>query len=694
MISGEGIQGLKEYVAKNGYKGLPAIVPFLLMDEGVETHAQGGIVGEGQGEETGGLELQAEDEHYVHFIHPDGHRLSAAKAGLSPETLERFRGVKKYAEGGDVSLPVGMEPQNFTPLPNQTPAEPPPLSPEEQGAALRAAWGQEPGIDAVQPRGGQAPAAPATEAAPVESTEFTGRAAAEGETPFGLNAVWQGLKSDVGQGLKDWGTAADAMFPSNIGSKVFTPAGERLQASAAQGSTPEVPAQQGVPQYLARSQPEAPRAPAQQYAGPAMPQVPTLKPWGTGAAGEIASASKEAQAGIKAKAKVEEDFFLQMQQVQNEGVAESRVMFEKAKARYEKRQVEMDRMYEEVKNAKIDPNRFLDSKDTGQKILAGIGMLFSGMGSGLTGQPNMAMDVINRAIDRDIDAQKFNIHKNQNALSWYAQQTGNELQASSLLRAQLLDMVAGKIEGLKLGMNAATVAPAAQIASGQLRMQAAQLRQQVALQDLQGQQIQFDLRMKQYQMQMMQSMIGAGPGAGAQGNHTEFLRRGVMTGVFPMDKMAKEVVREPIIGPDGRPMIGPDGNVALKPPVETIRMFNDPERAREAQHVFTTAPTLKAAVQKIQSILRSNPSGTNWLQNPEANAMLKTEMAHVLVAYETMVNGMKRQPNAETIEVIKNATSTPGAITSSILGTSMASMETIMRQTDAMLNAYRESAWY
>jgi hypothetical protein len=141
-------------------------------------------------------------------------------------------------------------------------------------------------------------------------------------------------------------------------------------------------------------------------------------------------------------------------------------------------------------------------------------------------------------------------------------------------------------------------------------------------------------------------------------------------------------------------MIGADGNVMLKPPVTTLRMFNDPERAREAGHVFNTAPTLKAAIQNIEGILRANPTGTAWLQNPEANARLKTEMAHVLVAYETMVNGMKRQPNAETIEVIKNATNTPGGITSSVLGTSMASMETIKRQTDAMLQAYRESAWY
>jgi len=556
----------------------------------------------------------------------------------------------------------------------------PPPSPEEQRAALQASWGQEPGMDAAQPQGGPS--------AQPDSTEYTGAAAAEGQTPFGLDAMWQGLKSDVGQGLKDWGTAADAILPSKLGERYLTPVGEKL-------ATPPTPEAGPTPSYLLQPQgapPQAARPP--EAPAPRPPAMPTLKPWGTGAPQEIAAASKDFQAQSEVKAKAEQQFFLDAAKAQNQGAADSEKMYLDAKGRYESRQKTMDRMFEDVKNAKIDPNRFLESRDTGQKILAGIGMLFSGMGSGLTGQPNMAMDVINRAIDRDIDAQKFNIHKNQNALSWYAKQTGDELQASSLLRAQLLDTVAGKIEGMKLGMNAATVAPAAKMAVDQFRMQAAQLRQQVSLQELQGQQIQWDLRMKQYQMQMMQQMVGAGPGAGAQGNHTNFLRQGVTAGVFPMDKMAPETVREPILGPDGKPMIGADGNVMLKPPVTTLRMFNDPERAREAGHVFNTAPTLKDAIHSIQALIRANPTGTAWLQNPEANAKLKTEMAHVITAYETMVNGMKRQPNAETIDVIKQATANPGGITSTVFGTSMASMETILRQTDSMLRAYRESAWY
>ena len=47
-----------------------------------------------------------------------------------------------------------------------------------------------------------------------------------------------------------------------------------------------------------------------------------------------------------------------------------------------------------------------ESKALGNKLLAGIGLALSGIGSGLTGQPNLAMDMLQKTIDRSIEAQK------------------------------------------------------------------------------------------------------------------------------------------------------------------------------------------------------------------------------------------------------------------------------------------------
>jgi hypothetical protein len=639
-LGAEGIQALMDRVAKDGYKGLPAIVPFLLADQmgGPEKHAQGGIAGEQ---------------------------------------------VQRFADGG---VPA---PMNFTPTPPPyTPGEMPPPTVEEQRMALG--------------YGRPAPYMPPT--TPYDSVENTGVAAAEGQTPVGLGTGWDavkdGVKADVAQGLKGYGELADNVLPSNLGTKYLKPAGEALSAPP-RGDLGDQPAADGPPYMgagsLAYGQPQGltrpTSAPAQDVA-PAPPALPQLKPWGVGAPQAIAAGEKMAGEGLKQKAKIEQDFFNQMGELQRHAADGAASISAQSQERYRQRTAISDKMERDLLDAKVNPNQFFESKDTGQKILAGIGMLFSGIGAGLTGQPNLAMDVINRAIDRDIDSQKFNINKNQNYLSYYVKKTGDDLTAAHYMKADLLDSVAAQIKAKEFGMQASSVGPLAQIAYGQLKMQAARERQTAAFQELQGQQVQWDLRMKQYQMEMMQRMVGAGPGAGAKGDHTNFLRQGVTSGVFPMDKMAPETVREPIIGPDGRPQVGADGQVLLKPAVTTLRMYNDPERAREAGHIFNTAPTLKAAVQRIEATLRAHPTGTEWLQDPQANAALKTDLAHVYVAYETMVNGLKRQPNDTTINVIKDATSKPGSITSSILGTSMASMDTIIKQTDAMLQSYRDAAWY
>jgi hypothetical protein len=72
-------------------------------------------------------------------------------------------------------------------------------------------------------------------------------------------------------------------------------------------------------------------------------------------------------------------------------------------AKHQEKDQELEKAFAE---SKIDPQRMLHNMNTGGKILTGIGMILSGMGSGTTGQPNLAMGVLNKAIDADIDAQK------------------------------------------------------------------------------------------------------------------------------------------------------------------------------------------------------------------------------------------------------------------------------------------------
>jgi hypothetical protein len=59
-----------------------------------------------------------------------------------------------------------------------------------------------------------------------------------------------------------------------------------------------------------------------------------------------------------------------------------------------------------AQKAAIDPNNYLKKMGVGERAMTAIGLLISGAGAGLTGQPNLANEMLQKNIDRDIAAQK------------------------------------------------------------------------------------------------------------------------------------------------------------------------------------------------------------------------------------------------------------------------------------------------
>lgn len=72
-------------------------------------------------------------------------------------------------------------------------------------------------------------------------------------------------------------------------------------------------------------------------------------------------------------------------------------------------------------------------KSTLGKIGTLFGLLAGGVGSGLTGQPNMLMEMMNKEIDRDIDKQKTNV---ANKASFYSAQFNHNLQNAQAQNTQ------------------------------------------------------------------------------------------------------------------------------------------------------------------------------------------------------------------------------------------------------------------
>ena len=125
-----------------------------------------------------------------------------------------------------------------------------------------------------------------------------------------------------------------------------------------------------------------------------------------------------------------------------------------------------DNTANEVAQGKIDPHNWWNSKSTGSKILTAIGMLFAGAGAGVSGHPEMVGNIINSAIDRDIQSQKDNLNNKNTLLSKYLEMYHDMPQAEQATRLTLGAVTEGLInqQAAKLGsqnaINAATMANA------------------------------------------------------------------------------------------------------------------------------------------------------------------------------------------------------------------------------------------
>lgn len=94
---------------------------------------------------------------------------------------------------------------------------------------------------------------------------------------------------------------------------------------------------------------------------------------------------------------------------------------------------------------KIDPNRYFANMSTPAKIGGAIAMIVSGIGAGLSGQPNLAMKLLNDSIERDIDAQKNDQSKTMNLWKMNREKMQSDAMAHLAAQNQLLSVAKTKL---------------------------------------------------------------------------------------------------------------------------------------------------------------------------------------------------------------------------------------------------------
>lgn len=160
--------------------------------------------------------------------------------------------------------------------------------------------------------------------------------------------------------------------------------------------------------------------------------------WTSSVGQEAAAASKMASAQAAAYTTAEDNL--------KQWEENRRIVEEKRKEREQEQfNILQQRMEDVNKTAAVDPNRYWANKSTGDKIMAGIGIFLGGLGRQ---GGNDALQIVQNAINRDIDAQKTQAQQKMNAFQMQnnlyksmLDQFGDERSAEHATRLMMMNML-------------------------------------------------------------------------------------------------------------------------------------------------------------------------------------------------------------------------------------------------------------
>lgn len=144
---------------------------------------------------------------------------------------------------------------------------------------------------------------------------------------------------------------------------------------------------------------------------------------------------------------------------------------------FQKGQAKDQELEQAFASKKIDPDRYWKTQNTGQKISAGLAMLFGAIGAAQGGTANYALNSINKSIDNDIEAQKEDKSSAMNLWKMNRDRTQSDMQATALTQNQNYAAVLGKINQYK-------AEAAGPVASARIAPAEAEIKQKQAMNNM------------------------------------------------------------------------------------------------------------------------------------------------------------------------------------------------------------------
>lgn len=466
-----------------------------------------------------------EDEHAAVLQHPEGHHIVLSKSMMSPKMRGQLAALPTHlADGGDVpeenprSVMAKSEGQGEERGRANDPNFQPQFPEAQQGGQQQAPVVINVGQPQQQPQS-QPPPPPQNNPPRDVYGNFDMNKFAmqnpEASPQTKMNAM-KGLAVD--EQIKNQMAESNAADKQMAEQKAYTQAIQYNQMAAKLGYPPiAVPS---APQpALAQASAEAPgQAPMPQGApqAPNMPgQVPS-DPYGLQAYQDYFQKGVGAQTGgIEKQAEAEGTVGKAQADILGEQIKSQRAQEQSYQDHYATLDSERQAFQKDIQNAHIDPQHYLSSLGTGQKISTGIGLILGGMGGGLTGQGNAALDFLNKQIDRDISAQKEDLGKKENLLTANMRQFGNLRDATEMTKVMQMDIVKNQLAQAAASAQSPLAQARAQQAIGQLDQQIAPIMSQIA----------------------MRKSLSGGPSIGAQQDPATQIRVQSMMGIIPKEQV-------------------------------------------------------------------------------------------------------------------------------------------------------------
>lgn len=374
------------------------------------------------------FKVVSSDDKSTTFQHKRGHKIVVAHAGLPKEQVESLKNLPHFDNGGT----VGLHDDFSTTAKNNTDVRTRQF--EEGFNKQKSTVHQDSDEEYAERRktfGGSAPRLNLppgmADGGPVQPMPIDPQKAKEVQDSF---------KKALGfaDGTPD-GTVGDY-----LNAQSQEPAEEPIMSQMSPEQTATIPTEQ-----------TAPTSNSEQLSNVQVPAATTTQqqnPLGQIASSQLDSMQQsinQMQGGVNAQAAAEGAQGKQEAQAAQQHQAQIQEIDNHFQKTSQSIDAEREAVYNDLANGHIDPHHFVNSMSGFGKGMTAIGLLLGGIGSGLTHGPNVALDFLNKNIDRDIEGQKAEMGKKENLLTHLNQQFGNIRDATTMAKAMQADMYAAKI---------------------------------------------------------------------------------------------------------------------------------------------------------------------------------------------------------------------------------------------------------